>query len=90
MATPIINNLKLPDGRILVLPDEGDQTSTGAISQRSPSGGGHFRVGSGTGLGPEQEYAHILFCREMATEVEVDDVGYLAMHQNAVVGLIPD
>ena len=88
MAT--INNLVLPDLRILVLPDDGDKPTTGVILQRSTSGGGHFRVGVGNGLGVETEYSHVLFVREMTAEVEVDGVVYLAMNENAVVGLIPD
>ena len=89
MAIPIINDLLLPDNRILVLPDEGDKPTTGTIFRRSTMGGGHFKVGSGAGLGGENEYDHILFAREMTTEVEVNGVGYLAMHTNAVIGLIP-
>lgn len=86
---PIINNLILPDNRILVLPDEGSDT-TGIIFRRSTMGGGHFVVGSGGGLGGENEYDHVLFAEYMATEVEMNGVEYLAMHTNAVVGLIPD
>ncbi len=91
-----INNLQLPDHRILVLPDEGDNPTTGVliptgtIFRRSTMGGGHFMVGSGDGLGSETEYSHVLFVKEMATEVEIDEVEYMAMHENAVVGLIPD
>ena len=88
MAT--INNLVLPDGRILVLPDEGDKATTGTIARRSLMGGGRFLVGSGSTIGKETEYNHVLFVREMATEVIIDDVEYMAMHQNAVVGLISD
>ncbi|GAG59776.1 unnamed protein product, partial [marine sediment metagenome] len=35
-------------------------------------------------------HTHILFAKEMATEVNVDGVEYMAMHEHAVVGLIPD
>ena len=38
---------------------------------------------------PEITSDHVLFCKEMATEVEVDGVEYMAMHVNAVVGVIP-
>ena len=86
----VIDNLILPDNIILVLPDEGDKPTTGTIFRRSTMGGGHFRVGSGGGLGEESEYNHVIFVREMATEVEVDGIEYMAMHQNAVVGLISD
>ena len=86
MATPVIDNIVLPNDRILVLPDEGDQPSTGTIYQR-PVSGGRFWVGSG-GLG--SQYNHILFVREMAAQVEINGTEYLAMHTSAVVGLIPD
>ena len=89
MASPIINNLVLPDGRVLVLLDEDSQT-TGMIAKRSPSGGGKFRVAFGGVGGSDREYDHVLFLKEMATEVIIDDVEYMAMHQNAVVGLISD
>lgn len=86
MATPIHNDLILPTNRILVLPDEGENPTTGVLFRKSEINGGRF-VGSVT---PLLENAHILFVREMATEVEIDDVKYMAMHINAVVGLIPD
>ncbi len=91
-----INNLLLPDNRILVLPDEGDNPTTGmliptgTIFRRSTMGGGHFMVGSGDGIGKESEYSHVLFVREMTAEVTVNEVEYLAMHSDAVVGLIPE
>ena len=84
MATPIINDLALPGNRILVLLDTGSE-STGVIFQRSARGGGFFKGGSD----PEIESAHVLFCKEMAVPVEIDGVEYLAMHANAIVGLIP-
>jgi len=82
MAAPIINDLVLPNNRILVLPDG---ETTGTIFRRSAQGGGKFK-GSAD---PEIESAHVLFVKEMTTEVQIDDVKYLAMHVNAVVGLIP-
>lgn len=85
MAT--INDLVLPYNTILVLPDDGSET-TGVIFRRSPMGGGVFKVAFGGIGGSEIEYEHILFVKEMATEVEVDGVEYMAMHENAVVGLI--
>ena len=84
MATPIINNLVLPGNRVLVLLDVGSET-TGTISQVSSRGGGQF-VGS---FNPEAGSAHILFAKEMGSPVEIDDVEYVAMHVNAVVGVIP-
>jgi len=89
MASPIIDNLVLPDGRILVLPDEESET-TGNIVSRSPMGGGRFVVSSGGVGGNEVEYNHVLFVKEGCTEVEIDDVVHLAMHQDNVVGLIPE
>ena len=85
MATPIINDLALPDSRILVLLDQ-DSETTGVIFRRSARGGGFFRGSSD----PEIESDHVLFCKEMATRVEIDEVEYWAMHANAVVGIIPD
>jgi len=88
MASPIIDNLVLPDGRILVLPDEESET-TGNIILRSPMGGGRFIVSSGGVGGVEAEYSHALFTKEGCTEVTINDVNYLVMHQDNVVGLIP-
>ncbi len=84
MATPVINNLILPSNRILVLLDE-DSETTGVISHKSLQGGGLF-IGS---YNPIIESAHVLFCKEMATKVEVDEVEYMAMHIDAIVGVIP-
>jgi len=88
MATPIINDLVLPDGRILVLPDANSRT-TGTIVQRSPMGGGVFKVTHGGVGGSDRTYDHVLFVKEVATPVEIDSVEYMAMHVNAVVGVIP-
>ena len=88
MATPVINNLILPNNTIIVLLDEDSQT-TGAVVERSPMGGGRFRAITGGVGGSDLEYDHVLFIREMATEVEIDNIEYMAMHTNAVVGLIP-
>lgn len=88
MAIPVINNLVLPNNTIIVLLDEDSQT-TGTVVERSPMGGGRFRAITGGVGGSDLEYDHVLFAKEMATEVEVDGVEYLAMHQSAVVGLIP-
>ncbi len=85
MATPIINNLVLSSSRILVLPDV-DSDTTGVIFRRSTQGGGFFKGGSD----PEITSDHVLFIKEMATAVEIDEVEYLAMHANAVVGIIPE
>jgi len=84
MATPVINDLALPSSRILVLLDE-DSETTGIIFRRSAQGGGFFKGSSD----PEIESNHILFNKEMATPVEIDDIEYMAMHVNAVVGVIP-
>lgn len=89
MATPTIDNLLLPINVILVLPDEGDKPTTGVIFRRSLRGGGRFQGENGTYPNPIIESDHILFVREITTEVIVDEVEYLAMHENAVVGIIP-
>ena len=53
-------------------------------------GGGYFQGDAGANLSPTVVSARVLFVREMATEVEVDGVEYMAMHQSAVVGLSPE
>jgi len=85
MATPVVNDVALPNDRILVLPDEGNQPSTGVIFRR-PVSGGNFWMDNGN---LETRYNRVLFVREMAAEVLIDDTEYLAMHTDAVVGLIP-
>ncbi len=90
MAAPIINNLLLPGNTILVLPDEGSLPTTGKIFRWSSEGGGHFLTVANGNSGPVGEFTHILFVREMTTEVNINGVEYLAMYINAVVGLIPD
>lgn len=89
MATPIINNLVLPHNCILVELDADSQT-TGTIIRRSMMGGGQFKAVSDNGSGPEISYDHVLFCKELATEIEIEGLEYLVMHQSSVVGLIPD
>ena len=88
MANPTIDNLVLNHGSILVLPDGDETSTTGTIFRRSVMGGGNYRVGS-VSSGSEIEYDHVLFINPLATPVKIDDVWYLAMKQNAVVGLIP-
>ena len=53
-------------------------------------GGGVFKVAFGGVGGSDRMYDHVLFIKEMATPVEVDGIEYMAMHETAVVGLIPD
>ena len=89
MTAPIINDLLLPKNIVLVLPDEGEQSTTGTITNRSEQGGGHFESSAVTSGAP-MSYDHVLFVREMATEVNINDVEYFAMSECAVVGLIPD
>ena len=87
MAIPIINDLILPRNIILVLPDEGqDPERVGVVVQRSIMGGGYFK-GSAD---PVLESSHVIFAREMAAPVIIDGVKHYTMHENAVVGLIPD
>ena len=89
MATPTIDNLLLPNRRILVLPDEGDKATTGVIFRRSQEGGGNF-IGQVNDMTHPVQANHVLFVREMAVEVQVNSIEYLAMHERAVVALIPD
>ncbi len=90
MTAPVINNLLLPVKTILVLPDEGTLPTTGMIFRRSSEGGGHFSAIANGNSGPVKEFTHVLFVRDMTTEVNVDGVEYLSMHISAVVGLIPE
>lgn len=89
MAAPVIDDLLLPINTVLVLPDAVDAT-TGVVTKRSSEGGGHFRTVANGNSGPIQEYSHILYVKEMSTEVNIESVEYLVMHESAVVGLIPD
>ncbi len=90
MAAPTIDNLLLPGNTILVLPDEGALPTTGRIFRRSSEGGGHFSTVANGNSGPVKEFTHVLFVRDMTTEVNIDGVEYLSMHISAVVGLIPE
>jgi len=94
MATPIIDNLILPANRLLVLKD-GDSKCTGVILSKSSQGCRRFtipqeQVEPSQPQPPLQEYDHVLFVKEMVEAVEVNGVELLAMHGNAVVGLIPE
>jgi len=94
MATPIIDNLLLPANRFLVLLDEGSNC-TGIIQSKSAQGYRRFIIPQEP-VDPSQpsptvqEYDHVLFVKEMAETVEVNGVAYIAIHGNAIVGLIPD
>lgn len=82
MAAPVINNIALPVSRVLVTPDGPDpeEATTGIVFRNSAQGSSSFgAVGS-----------HVLYVREMTTEVVVDSVEYLAMHESAIVGIIPE
>ena len=87
MAAPTINNIILPKRTVLVLEDAPGET-TGTIFRHSEMGGARFHDQNG-GAGAPAENTHILFVREKVTEVIVDGVEYLAMHKNAIVGIIP-
>jgi len=87
MAAPTINNIILPKRTVLVLEDAPGET-TGTIFRHSEMGGARFHDQNG-GVGAPAENTHILFVREKVTEVIVDGVEYLAMHKNAIVGIIP-
>ncbi len=88
MAAPVINNVLLPIFCVLVLPDAPDST-TGVIVRVSGSGGGKFMSPDVQTEEYPDTHTHVLFVKEMSTEVNIDSVEYLAMHSNAVVGLIP-
>ena len=86
MATPTINDLVLPRGTLLVDPDGDSTSTTGVIFLRSIEGCGHFKGSSN----PIVESDHILFVNSLATPVIVDGTTYVAMHESAVIGLIPE
>ena len=88
MATPIINNLMLTKNALLVLPDEGDKLTTGTVEQTSKEGSAKF-FASAIMEHPTDIGSHVLFIREMTTEVEIDEVEYLVMPIEAIVGIIP-
>lgn len=89
MAAPVIDNLLLPIECMLVLPDTGSET-TGTIFRRSSMGGGCFNSVLIESRQFPTPHAHVLFAKEMTSEVNVNGVEYLAMHEYAIVGLIPD
>lgn len=93
MAASTINNLVLQSNRCLVLPDS---DSTGVLFKVSERG---FRrlvesppmpQDPNEPQGPAIPYTRVLFVKENTAEVIVDGVEYLAMHQDNIVGLIPD
>ena len=83
--------------RILVLPDEGSDT-TGVVYKKKLRGYHGLMNGishsdpddSESPMTPEVHHNHVVFVREGAVEVEIDGVTYLAMHINNVVGYISD
>lgn len=93
MAAPIIDNLILNAGRCLVL---ANSDSTGTIFKVSSQG--FRRLVEGQPMpddpllppDPAVPYSKVLFVKANTTEVIVDEVEYLAMHQNNIVGVIPD
>ena len=86
MAAPVINNLILPKTALLVLPDDGEQPTTGVVVDTPIAGSSQFYTG--TYDHPADVGSRVLFVREMTTEVEIDEVEYLAMPVHAIVGLI--
>lgn len=88
MGIPTIDNLVLPTNRILVLQDQGSDP-VGVIKQYSTGGGGVFKLGGGVGDDiPEIEYTHVLYVEKMTEKVRINGVVYLAMSEDAIVGLI--
>jgi len=88
MAAPVIDNIVLPKGTCLVLKDEGTD-NIGRIFRHSEMGGARFHDQNG-GSGEPSLDTHVLFVKEMSTEVNVDGVEYLAMNEDIIVGLIPE
>ena len=79
----------------MVLLDEGS-TNTGTVFQSDLAGYRGFTHPIAVPEDPDspylpvESYDHVVFVKEMATEVEIDDVSYQAMHRNAVIGVITD
>lgn len=91
--------VKLLSGRLLVTLDEGKE-NVGVIVQHECQGDRSLMVprevvevppGSEAPPVPEQEYYnHIIFTKEMSSEVEIDGVTYIGMSREAIIAVIVD
>ena len=79
--------------RVLVLVDDGSE-NTGVIVEHKFRG---YRgllerpaplENDDDLIGPDIFHSHIVFVKEMASEVEIDGIAYLAMHQRAIMGYL--
>lgn len=82
MADIISPNFVMPAETVMVLADE-DTECTGTIARCkiSPNNGILFRP-----VTPKR----VIFIRDMAQQVKVNDVDYFLMHADAIVGILPD
>jgi len=90
---------QIVDDRLLVTMDEGKQ-NIGRIVQHKCYGESRIRIPRVPEvLEPGQEpqpvpdftyYDHIVFVKEMSSEVEIDNVSYVGMSIAAVIAVIPD
>ena len=81
-------------GRLLILPDTG-KDDRGVIYKSNLGGWRCLEISPeptepGEFSPQIENYNHIIFIKEMATEIEIDGVTYLAMHRNAIVGILTD
>lgn len=85
----------LLDNRLLVLLDAGED-DRGMIVQSDLRSHRDFTVPANSydpenppdPLPADTDYNHVVFVKEMATEIEIDGVSYRGMHKNAVVAII--
>lgn len=88
-------SIELMKGRLLVLLDDGED-DRGVIFQSNLGGYSGLVVPRELPEDPEdpippiEQYNHIIFVKEMATEIEVDGVAYQAIHRDAIVAVITD
>jgi len=88
MAAPIINNLMLFKTAVLILPDKGNNVTTGTVARTAVTGSANLFTTAALEH-PSDVGTHVLFVRNMSTEVEIDEVEYLAMPIGAIVGITP-
>lgn len=86
---------ELISGRVLILPDDGSET-TGVIVAHDTMGWRGLTIVTEVPINPEDPpvppkyYTHVVFVKEGAVEVEIDSVTYLAMHRNNIIGTLSD
>lgn len=91
--------VKLLSGRLLVTLDEG-KNNIGRIVQHKCEGDPNLKIPREVVVVPpdeepppvlEQEwYDHVIFVKEMTSEVEIDGVTYVGMKADAIIAVITD